>query len=74
VRDSRSTLVQPQVAEQVCDRGRLHYGDVTQGKVADRPNKLFKLASDASSLAGVVAIMRPRGELIDQNTTIDGYK
>ncbi len=64
----------PDLAEKVGDGGWLDDFDVAEGKVADGANMLLKLAGHAGALAGVIAVVRARGELVDEEVTIFGYK
>src|ERR1700691_6611879 len=59
-------VIEPEIAEQVGDGGRLYNRHVPQGKVADGAHQLLELAGDAGAFAGVVAVVRARGEFVDE--------
>ena len=67
-----TAFVEPDVAEQVDDGGGLNDGCVAQGKIADGPDVLLKLAGDAGAFAGMVAVVGPRRELIDEQVAVGG--
>ena len=63
---------EPDIAEQVGDRGGLHDADVAERQIADRADCLLELAGDAGAFAGVVAVVRARGEFVDKQCSLCG--
>ncbi|EAU66966.1 hypothetical protein STIAU_4606 [Stigmatella aurantiaca DW4/3-1] len=68
--EARTSLVQPQVSQQVHDGRWAHHLDRAEGQVAHRPHGLLELAGEAGHLRGVEAVVRPGGQLIHQQRAI----
>ncbi len=55
---------QPKITQQVGDRRRPHNPHIAQRQIAHRAHRLLELAGNAAALAGVVAVVRARRQLI----------
>ena len=57
--------LKPKVTQQIRNRCRTHDPHVAQGEIAHRAHRLLELAGHTTALAGVIAVVRPRRQLID---------
>src|SRR5882757_5042847 len=62
--------VGPRVAQQIRDGGGAKYACAAQRKIADGAYVLLELADNAGAFAGVIAVMRPRRKLVDEQGSI----
>src|SRR5688572_25858844 len=71
-REVGGAALRPEVAEQVDDGRRARRLDRAQGKRAGGPHELLELPGRARRLAPVMAVVRARGELVDQQASVAG--